>query len=231
MAFFIQVVKAQNLNDIIKQGQQAVNSTKGSNLSNDEIIRGLKEALTVGGSNAGNMASKVNGYLKNPAIKIPFPKEAKDMESTLRSMGMGKEVDNFVSRLNHAAEDAAKQSVPIFTDAIKGINIADGLTILRGGDHAATDFLKSKTLEPLKEKFSPVINKSIDKFKVATYWKTLADVYNKIPFVKKMNPNLVDYTTGKALDGLFILVAEEELKIRKNPAAQITDLLKKVFGG
>lgn len=221
----------QKINDIIKQGQEVVNNTKGANLSNDEIIKGLKEALTVGGTNAGNLASKANGYLKNPAIKIPFPKEARDMESTLRNIGMGKQVDDFIVSLNRAAEDAAKQSIPIFTDAVKSINISDGLTILRGGDHAATDFLKSKTLEPLTAKFTPVVNKSINKLNVAAYWKSLADVYNKMPFVKKVNPDLIGYTTGKALDGLFHLVAEEELKIRKNPAAQVTDLLKKVFGG
>lgn len=224
-------VTGQNLNELLQQGQNAVTSTKGGDLSNDEIIKGLKEALTVGGSNAANLASKAGGYLKNPAIKIPFPKEARDMESTLRNIGMGKEVDNFIKSLNSAAEDAAIQSVPIFTDAIKGMNISDGLAILKGSEQAATDFLKSKTLPSLKIKFKPVIEKSINKLNVATYWKQLADAYNKMPFVKKVNPNLVDYTTGKALDGLFVLVAQEEKKIRKDPAAQITDLLKKVFGG
>lgn len=223
-------LQAQNIKDIIKQGEQAINTTSGSKLTNDDIINGLKEALTIGGENAGKLASRADGYLKNPAIKIPFPKEARDMEKSLRSMGLGKEVDQFVTSLNRAAEDAAKKSAPIFTNAIKKINIQDGLAILKGSDHAATDFLKSKTSTELRNAFKPVIDQSINKANVATYWKTLADVYNKLPFVKKVNTNLSDYTTGKALDGLFLLVAQEEQKIRKNPAAQITDLLKKVFG-
>jgi len=226
---FTQTGCAQNINDLIKKGNDAVNN-KGTGLSNEEIIGGLKEALTIGGKNAGSLASKVDGYYKNPAIKIPFPKEAKDMESTLRNVGLGKEVDEFVMSLNRAAEDAAKESVPIFTDAIKTITINDGLSILRGSDRAATDYLKSKTENQLKIKFKPVIDRSVNKMNVGNYWKTLADAYNKMPFVKKVNPNLVEYTTVKALDGLFLLVAQEEAKIRKNPAAQVTDLLKKVFG-
>jgi len=226
-----QSVFAQNINELIKEGEKMVNDkTKGTGLTNDEIIGGLKEALTIGSKNAGDFASKVNGYYKNPSIKIPFPKEARDMEKTLRSVGLNKEVDQFVMSLNRAAEDAAKQSIPIFADAVKKITINDGLSILRGNDHAATEYLKSKTLSQLKIKFKPVIDKSVNKMNVGKYWKTLADAYNKMPFVKKVNPNLTDYTTGKALDGLFYLVAQEELKIRKDPAAQVTDLLKKVFG-
>jgi hypothetical protein len=225
---------AQNINDLIKEGEKAVNnanSNKGAGLTNDEIVGGLKEALTIGSKNAGDLASKVNGYYKNPKIKIPFPKEARDVESTLRNLGMNKEVDQFVMSLNRAAEDAAKQSIPIFSDAVKKITISDGLSILRGDDHAATEYLKSKTQSQLKTQFKPVIDKSVNKMNVGKYWKVLADAYNKMPFVKKVNPNLTDYTTGKALDGLFYLVAQQELKIRKDPAAQITDLLKKVFGG
>jgi len=221
---------AQNVNDLLNQGAAALN-TKGSNLSNEEIIGGLKEALTIGSSQAGKMASKMDGYLKNPAIKIPFPKDVKDVETTLRNMGMGKQVDDFITSLNRAAEDAAKEATPIFTDAVKKMTINDGLSILRGTEHAATDYLKSKTTDPLKGKFTPVISKSLNKMNVAHYWKVLADVYNKLPLVKKVNPNLIDYTTGKALDGLFYLVAQQEAKIRKDPAAQVTDLLKKVFGG
>ena len=227
----ILTARAQNLQELIQKGQQTLNNTRGANLSNDEIISGLKEALTVGGTNAGNLASKADGFFKNPSIKIPFPKEAKDMENTLRSIGLGKEVDRFILSLNRAAEDAAKKSIPIFTGAIKNMNIQDGLSILRGGDKAATEFLKTKTQDELTAAFKPVISKSIEKVNVTRYWKSLADAYNKIPLVKKVNPDLTAYTTGKALDGLFFLLGEEELKIRKDPAAQITDLLKKVFGG
>lgn len=163
-------------------------------------------------------------------IKIPFPREIRDAESTLRSMGMDKEVDKFVKTLNRAAEDAAKSAAPIFINSIQHITINDGLTILRGGNDAATQFLKTTSNAALIAAFKPIVQNSLNKVKITQYWNPLMSTYNKVPFVKKVNPDLNQYVTDKAIEGLFKLIAAEELKIRKDPAARINDILKSVFG-
>lgn len=207
-----------------------LNAINASSLSNDEIIRGLKEALSVGTSKSTTSAAKKDGYYKNPKIKIPFPPEVQQMQSTLINLGMKKQVDNFVLSMNRAAEDAAVKAAPIFLEAVKKMTIKDGLNILKGKDDAATSFLKQNTYPNLEAAFRPVIKSSLAKVKVTGYWNPLATKYNMLPMVKKVNPNLENYVTEKALNGLFVLLAQEELKIRKDPAARITDLLKKVFG-
>jgi len=199
-------------------------------LSNDEIISGLKEALTVGSNNASSSASKVDGYFKNPIIKIPFPPQAQQMESSLRSIGMGKQVDEFVMTLNRAAEEAAKGAAPVFVDAVKKMTITDGLNILRGSDTAATGYLRKTTSNPLHDSFKPVIKTATQKVDVTKYWAPLVSAYDKIPFVTHVNPDLDEYITQRALTGLFYLVSQEETKIRKDPAARVTDILKRVFG-
>jgi len=215
-----------NVNNIIKK---ATGGSGGAGLSNDEVVKGLREALSVGTNNSTGKASKLDGYFGNPLIKIPFPPEAKQMESTLKQLGMTKQVNSFVMTLNRAAEGAAKDAAPIFIKAIKGMSIADGFTILKGGDNAATTYLKNKTLEQLKVQFKPVVKASLQKVQITKYWSPLATNYNRIPGIKKMNPNLEDYVTGKAIEGLFKLIADEEKKIRKDPAARVSDILKKVF--
>ncbi|MDQ3050241.1 MAG: DUF4197 domain-containing protein [Bacteroidota bacterium] len=208
-----------------------LSSGAGGNLTNEKIIKGLKEALTIGTRISAENASKMDGFYKNPLIKIPFPKEAEQMEKSLKSIGMSKEVDNFVKTLNRAAEDASKKAAPVFIDAITKMSITDGLRILKGGNTAATEFLKSGTTLKLKSEFMPIVKTSLQKVEITKHWKPLVKNYNKIPFVKKMNPDLNDYVTTKAIEGLFKLIAEQELKIRKDPQARITDLLKEVFGG
>jgi len=199
-------------------------------LTNDEIIRGLKEALNVGSNNASSSASKVDGFFKNPIIKIPFPPEAKNIESKVRALGMNKQVDEFILTINRAAEEAAKNAAPIFLNAITSMTITDGLTILKGNDSAATSYLNRTTSSQLHDKFKPVIKSAIQKVDVTRYWNPIITSYNKIPLVTKMNPDLEEYITQRALTGLFTLVAQEETKIRKNPAARVSDILKKVFG-
>lgn len=199
-------------------------------LSNDEVIKGLKEALTVGTNNSAGMAAKADGYLKNPKVFIPWPAEAKDMRAKLIKMGMEKKVIEFETSLNRAAEEAAKKSAPVFVDAITNMSIGDGFAILNGSDSAATHYLREKTFSPLKEKFMPVVKDAITKVKVTSYWKPLATAYNKLPGVKKQNPNLDDYVCVKAVNGLMTLILDEEAKIRKDPLARVTDTLKKVFG-
>jgi len=228
------VINAQsNINKILKKAKKSTSSvlasTTGTN-SNDEIINGLKEALTIGTNNSTTTVSKVDGFFKNPAIKIPFPKEALAIQNTLEGFGMKPQIDQFVLTLNRAAEDAAKNAAPIFINAIKTITINDGLSLLKGADNAATNYLKDKTTTELHEKFKPIVMASLQKVQITKYWKPLVTKYNKIPLVQKQNPDLEEYVTQKSLDGLFNLIAGEELKIRKDPAARVNDLLKNVFG-
>lgn len=215
--------------DKLKKAAKDLTSGTGQ-LSSEEIANGLKEALTNGISKGSDLVSKTDGYFKNPEIKLPFPPEAKKAEDKLRAMGMGAEVDNFVLTLNRAAEDAAKEAKPIFVDAIKAMTIQDAAGILRGNDDAATQYLKKTTTTALKGKFKPVVKASLEKVNATKYYADLIKTYNKIPLVQKLNPDLDEYATDKAIEGLFIMIAKEEKNIRKNPVARTSDLLKKVFG-
>lgn len=220
-----------DFNKIKKQGTEILNGATGNTaLSNSDIIAGLKEALNVGSKNAGSLASKVDAYYKNPALFIPFPPEAKKIQETLVNIGQKKLVDDFTLTVNRAAEDAAKEAAPIFINAVKAMSINDGLSILNGSNDAATKYLKANTQAELIKKFKPIIENSLSKVNATKYWETIITTYNKVPLVTKMNPDLAAYTTQKAIDGLFILVANEELKIRQDPAARVSDILKKVFG-
>lgn len=218
--------------DIKKFGKEIDKTVNGSKpLTNQEVIDGLKQALTIGSQNASGSASKPNGFFGNNLIKIPFPPEAVKMENRLRGMGMNKQVDDFILTINRAAEEAAKDAAPIFVNAITSMTIADGMSILRGSDTAATGYLRNKTSTELYNRFKPVIQSAIQKVDVTRYWNPLATTYNRLPMVDPVNPNLEDYITQRALQGLFTLVSQEETKIRRDPAARVTDLLKKVFGG
>jgi hypothetical protein len=199
-----------------------------SGLSNEEIIAGLKEALSVGTTNSALKLGAENGFFLNPELKINMPEEATKVESTLRKMGMGKMVDKAILTMNRAAEDATAEVKDIFVDAIRNITITDGLTILKGNNTAATAYLKSATTESLKIRMRPVIETSLTKVNATKYWKDVFTSYNQFA-TKKINPDLVAYVTEKALEGLFATIAEEEQKIRKDPAARVSDLLKKVF--
>ncbi len=217
-----------DFNKITKEVDKTISGEKP--LTNDEIIRGLKEALRVGSNNASGSASKLDGFFKNQIIKIPFPPEAREMESKLRSLGMSKQVDDFILTVNRAAEEAAKQSASVFVNAITSMNINDGISILRGADTAATGYLRKTTGNQLHDMFKPVIKNATQKVEVTKYWNPLATTYNSIPFVTKVNTDLEEYITQRALSGLFYLVSQEEVKIRKDPAARVSELLKKVFG-
>lgn len=230
---FVQQSKAQ-FGDILNKGKKILNEqtgSGGSNLTNSEIIAGLKQALEIGSNNAGNQLSAVNGYFGNQLVKILMPPEAKKVEQTLRSIGMGSEVDKAILAMNRAAEDAAQKAAPIFIDAIRTITIQDGLGILRGGNGAATNYLKGRTTQQLTNAFRPVIENSLNKVDATKYWAQVFTIYNRLPTtVNKINPDLPAYVTERALNGLFITVEQEENKIRQNPSARVTDLLKKVFG-
>jgi len=202
----------------------------GKPMSNDDIVNGLREALKVGTNNSSSKASALDGFYKNAAIKIPFPQQVIEMKTTLDKLGMKPATEKFVETLNRAAEKAAKDGAPIFINAIMSMSITDGVSILKGSDNAATSYLKTKTSNELKAKFLPVVKAALQSVQITKYWNPLATKYNKIPFVQKANPNLEDYVTTKAMEGIFKLVGQEESKIRKDPASRITDLLKLVFG-
>jgi len=222
-----------NLKDVKNTVEDAVNTVSGNggSLSNDDIIKGLKEALNVGTTNSTGKASKMDGFYKNNLIKIPFPPEAAQVKSTVENLGMKPQVDKFVMTLNRAAEEASKEAKPIFVNAVTSMTIQDGMTILKGNNDAATQYLKGKTQAQLNAAFSPIVKRAIAKVELTKYWKPIVTQYNKVPFVNKVNPDLEKYVTDKALEGLFKLVAEEETKIRKDPAARVSEILRKVFGG
>lgn len=198
--------------------------------TNNEIISGLKEALVKGAGFATATLSKEGGYLNDPLVKIPFPQEADFAAKTLRDLGLGQLVDNFEARLNEGAEKGAKMALPIFKDAITSMSFADAKNILFGAENAATEYFKGRTSTALYTAYSPHVKESLDKVNATKLWSDITTRYNAIPFTgKKVETDLVKYTTDKALDGLFLKVADEEKKIRENPIARTTELLKKVF--
>lgn len=207
-----------------------LNQLKGGGLTQEEAGEGLKEALTKGIEKGVELVTKPDGYFGNAKIKIPFPEDAQNVEKKLRSMGMGKEVDNVILSLNRAAEDAAKEAKPIFVEAIRALTFQDALNILRGDEDAATRFLERTTSASLAAKFKPIIGASLEKVEATRHWETVITAYNKIPMVQKVNPDLEEYVTLKAIAGLFYMVEQEEIKIRKDPAARTSAILKKVFG-
>jgi hypothetical protein len=222
--------QAQSLLDNLKK--KVTGSSSGSSLSSDDIVNGLKQALTLGAQKSADKLSAVDGFFKDAAVKILLPPQAQNAEKTLRNLGMGKLVDDAILSMNRAAEDASKSAASIFVNAIKGMTVQDGLGILRGSDTAATSYLRKSTTPQLTAAFHPVIDSSLQKTGATKYWKNVFDTYNKLPTTfKKVNPDLSAFVTQKAMDGIFYYVAQEEMKIRKDPAAQVTDLLKKVFGG
>jgi hypothetical protein len=228
-------VSAQSWNKFKEQAKDKANEVKSNGfpvagLSEDEIGKGLKEALNQGVKKGVEQLNKKDGYLKDPQIKIPMPDEAKKVEDKLRALGQGAKVDEAIESMNRAAEDAADGAKDIFVAAIKGMTLTDATQILKGDNDAATKYLDKATKAELTKKFQPVIKVSLDKVGATKHWETVFGAYNKIPFVSKINPNLEEYVTDKALFGLFIQVAKEELKIRQDPMARGTDLLKKVFG-
>jgi hypothetical protein len=235
-----------NSGNIVNNVVNAVTgAASGGGLSNDKIVSGLKEALNVSTRNAVNITSVTDGFFKNPEIFIPFPPEVKQVREVVEKAGMKPQVDEFVKQLNRAAETAVKEATPIFVGAITSMTIADGMQLLKGGDNAATKFLENKTRPQLYSKFTPVVQSALDKVQISRYWNPIFTQYNKVGSTlnsvgslfgqgnnipANVNPDLKAYVTNKALDGLFKMMAKEETKIRKDPAARVNDLLKTVFG-
>jgi hypothetical protein len=228
-AFILGACTSAQINQTIGDVNKTLGSGGSTALTSEQVAEGLREALIKGISTGSDLVSQVDGYFKNPEIKIPFPPEVKKVEDKLRQIGLGGEVDKFVMTLNRGAEDAAKEAKPIFITAIKSMTIQDAWGILKGNDNAATEYLKRTTSPQLKEKFRPVIQSSLDKVSATKYYGQLVTRYNQIPFVEKVNPDLNEYATDRAIEGLFLMIAKEEKNIRDNPVARTTELLKRVF--
>lgn len=234
LGFFGLVVIGCNVDDVLSTTNGVLNQGSGEKgLSNDQVIAGLKEALTVGTGNSATNASAMDGFYKNPKIFLPFPPDAIKVKEKLESIGFKEPVDKFVTTLNRAAEEASKEAKPIFVNAITSMTIQDGMTILKGADNAATQYLTDKTSDALYTAFKPKVKTAIEKVQLTKYWEPVINKYNTVTAITggdKVNPDLEDYVTRRAMTGLFTLIADEELKIRKDPIARVTDILKTVFG-
>lgn len=210
--------------------QQVVNQLpQGGTLGNADIAAGLRQALDFGIDKQVQRLTLKDGFYKNNLVKILMPEELQKVDKTLRDIGLGSLADDGIKMLNRAAEDAVKEATPIFVDAVKGITFNDAKNILLGQDNAATQYLESRTNTALYGKFKPVIQNSFAKVGADRIWTNLIERYNKIPFVNKVNPDLTDYVTNEALEGVYTMIAVEEKKIRTKVGSRTTDLLKKVF--
>jgi len=222
--------KAKSLLNKDKSKSASTGAQAGTAPDKDTVAAGLKEALTIGSQNAVKAGAQPDGFFKNPAIKIPLPEKVQKVEKPLRKIGLSKQVDEFILTMNRAAEKAAPQAKDIFVGAVKEMTIVDAITILKGGDTAATDYMRSKTYDRLYGAFKPTVTKAVMDVGVTKSYQQLVDKGKKSRLIKDESLDLDHHVTSKALDGLFYLLGQEEKKIRKDPVAQVTDLLKKVFG-
>ena len=222
------LISQAQLNEIIKTvNKKSTSITKYT--GNVDISAGLKEALNKGISEQVSQLTAMNGFYKNQAVKILMPAELAKVDKTLRRMGLSKLADEGVLLMNRAAEEAVKEATPIFVSAVKNLTITDAKDILLGKDDAATRYLETKTTTELYSKFKPVVQESMGKVGADVVWTTIITKYNSVPFVTKINPDITDYVTDKALEGVFKMIAVEELKIRDNLNARTSNTLKEVF--
>ena len=215
------------LNKVSKKAQNIIPSKR--QISETDVKNGLTEALIRGSQISVNKASSFNGFYLNNSLKILMPKEAKKMKEKLIKLGFKKHVDDFELSMNRAAENASKDALNIFAEAINNITIRDAFSILNGENDAATNYLKKETHQFLYNSCKPIIRSAMKGVSVSKQWTFLVTQYNAIPLTEKINPDLEDYITNKAVNGLFVLIALEEIKIRKNPSARTSEILKKVF--
>ncbi len=229
--FFVSLLLPTIASAQLKKVLDKVTTATGGvvNPSPAEMAMGLKEALEKGTNLSVDRLNLENGFLGNPAIKLPFPEEAVQVERSLRKIGLGNLCDRLITSINRAAEDAVKEARPLFTQAIKDMTFKDVQGILLGSERAATDYLQLSTTAGLKIKFAPPIQASLQKVGATAHWETVMSRYNKIPLVKPVNTDLTAYVTDKALQGLFLEVAKEELALRKNINLRSSPLLQKVF--
>lgn len=206
------------------------NALSLADLSNTEASGGLKEALIQGAGKAVSQLSAADGFFGNKEVKIPLPDSLKKAEKTMRMLGMGKQADELVLKMNRAAEAAVPEAKVLLVDAVKKMTVADAKAILSGGDDAATEYFKKTTSAPMAQKFLPIVKKATENVQLAQQYNKFAELGSKYGVVKKEQANLEQYVTQKALDGVYLMMAKEEAAIRKDPVGQASKLLKKVFG-
>ncbi|WP_395047261.1 DUF4197 domain-containing protein [Flavobacterium sp.] len=228
LAVFIPMIGNAQFKDLIKKGQSKISTITKTN-SGIDISAGLKEALNKGVTDQVSKLTALDGFYKNEAVKIIMPAELQKVDKTLRKLGMSSLADDGIKALNRAAEDAVKESTPIFVSAIKNINFSDAKNILMGKENAATAYLQNATTKDLYTKFSPVVKQSIGKVGADVIWSNIITKYNAIPLVNKVNPDITDYVTNKALDGVFKMITVEEKNIRTNLGSRTSNLLQQVF--
>src|SRR5690554_4653907 len=219
--FLLPIISCAELQQIAEQIPQTTNTF--------DISQGLKEALNNGISEQVTKLTTTDGFFKNEMVKILLPEELQKVDKTLRDIGLSSLADEGLKVLNRAAEDAVKEATPIFVNAIKEMSFNDARNILMGADNAATLYLQNTTSNALYTKFSPVVNNSLSKVGADKVWTQIIDRYNKVPLVKKVNPDLTDYVTNQAMQGVFTMVAVEEKNIRTNVSARTSDTLRRVF--
>lgn len=206
------------------------NAVSLGDLSNSEASSGLKEALIQGAGKAVGKLGAMDGFLGNPKVKIPLPDSLKKAEKAMRMLGMGKQADELVLRMNRAAEAAVPEAKALLVDSVKKMSVQDAKNVLTGGDDAATQYFKRTTSAPMAEKFLPIVKKATEDVQLAQQYNKFAEMGSQYGLVKKEQANLEQYVTQKALDGVYLMMAEEEKAIRKDPMGQASSLLKKVFG-
>lgn len=229
---YSQVNPLNKLKDKISSVQNQATSgsqNQGVNVSQNQISSALKEALELGVSKQVINLTKTNGFYSNSLVRIPVPQELQKVEKALRAAGLGSLADEGIKAMNNAASVAVKEATPIFVDAIKDMTVTDAKNILMGGNNAATEYLKKSTNKSLYSKFNPIIKSSFNKVGADQVWKEIITTYNTLPLVQKVNPDLTDYVTNEALDGVFTMIGIEETDIRTNLNARSTNLLKSVF--
>ena len=241
LALFVPLFSFAQIGDLLKRANEKAQAKKTTTtasrsrnsitdlLGTTDIGAGLKEALQKGVTEQVTKLTAVDGFYKNETVKILFPEELQKVDKTLRSIGLSSLADEGVKALNRAAEDAVKEATPIFVSAITSMKITDAKNILTGGDTAATTYLEGTTSTSLAAKFSPVIQTSLGKVGADKIWETIIARYNKVPLVTKVNPDLTNYVTKKAMEGVFKMIAVEEKDIRTNLSSRTSPLLKKVF--
>ncbi len=222
--FIFHFVSCGELQQVINQLPQET-----STIGNTQIASGLREALNNGIDKQVKKLTQENGFFKNELVKIILPEELQKVDNTLRKIGLGNLADEGLKVLNRAAENAVSEATPIFVDAVKGISFNDVKSILLGSDNAATQYLMNTTETQLYAKFNPVIKQSFEKVGADKIWSNLINRYNNLPLTSNVNPDLTDYVTKEALDGVYTMIAVEEKNIRTKTASRTTDLLKKVF--
>ena len=230
MGLFATTISAQiSLKKLKSASVKAQLYIEKNELSKEEVVKGLKEALIIGANNSTSEASRKGGFNKNSLIRIPFPEDAKKVKQTLVKLGMQTQVNNFEGKLNEAAEEASNYAKEIFIDAIKKMSINDAMGILKGDDNSATNYLKEQTFKELYLSFKPSVRNSIKKVRLTEYWSVLVNRYNAIPLTKEVNTDLEDYITNKTIEGLFVLIEKEEKNIRNNPKSRVSETLQRVF--